>query len=148
MDWIITGKVFPNEIFLGLNEFLIETSDTDIEMCLVLLKLDISSKIQTLGIIPSSEQIGWLFWDNDTENWSKIEVRWADILRNTQKNIRHILGEREKLLVKASTEITPHDEAQFESLWHELEHEINIAISMLEWDIQRIICALLWSSSE
>jgi len=26
------------------------------------------------------------------------------------------LGEREKLLVKASTEITPHDEAQFESL--------------------------------
>lgn len=60
--------------------------------------------------------VGKIFSDNDNVNWAKLETSWANILRNTKRNISRLLDRKEDLLRKDTRDITSNDEREYEKL--------------------------------
>ncbi|MCH8518571.1 hypothetical protein LAT59_02310 [Candidatus Gracilibacteria bacterium] len=125
------------------NEYLLIQRGIDIEMCIILLRLDVARRVTELGILSGDILMQELFSGEDIENWTSLETAWANILRNTAKEVERRLDEREKLLLKKTSDITERDERRYEILEEEILQEIQEAIQTIEKTTQSAIEPLL-----
>lgn len=125
------------------NEYLLIQRWIDIEMCIILLRLDVARRVTELWILSWDILMQELFSGEDIENWTSLETAWANILRNTAKEVERRLDEREKLLLKKTSDITERDERRYEILEEEILQEIQEAIQTIEKTTQSAIEPLL-----
>lgn len=139
MDKIITWSLIPTPLSWAIDDYF---QDTDVHMCLTMLKIEFWTKVLELGIKDSTTRMRDIFSDEDGENWSQTERSWVNIIRCSRWNINYLLNKREELLRKDMSDITPEDEREYDDLGRKLDIEVFTAKQLIEDDMERILSAI------